>query len=111
MTTREPGARLVLTQGLAFKPRAAAFFGGWVDHAIVWLYSTFSAIPYIVLLMVLAATRMACGEPVQSYEFSFLDALQSAQRVDARAGRLNLRNAGGNTVIRFISEARQPVAQ
>ena len=34
---------------------AAAFFGGWVDHVIVWLYSTFSAIPYIVLLMVLAA--------------------------------------------------------
>ena len=34
-----------------------------------------------------------------------------SQRVDARAGRLNLRNAGGNTVIRFISEARQPVAQ
>jgi len=34
---------------------AAAFFGGWVDHIIVWLYSTFSAIPYIVLLMVLAA--------------------------------------------------------
>jgi peptide/nickel transport system permease protein len=34
---------------------AAAFFGGAVDHAIVWLYSTFSAIPYIVLLMVLAA--------------------------------------------------------
>jgi peptide/nickel transport system permease protein len=33
----------------------AAFFGGVVDHAIVWLYSTFSAIPYIVLLMVLAA--------------------------------------------------------
>ena len=34
---------------------AAAFFGGWVDHLIVWLYSTFSAIPYIVLLMVLAS--------------------------------------------------------
>jgi len=34
---------------------AAAFFGGWVDHAIVWLYSTFSGIPYIVLLMVLAS--------------------------------------------------------
>lgn len=34
---------------------AAAFFGGWVDHVIVWLYSTFSAIPYIVLLMVMAA--------------------------------------------------------
>jgi len=34
---------------------AAGFFGGWVDHLIVWLYSTFSAIPYIVLLMVMAS--------------------------------------------------------
>jgi peptide/nickel transport system permease protein len=34
---------------------AAAFFGGWVDNVIVWLYSTFAAIPYIVLLMVLAS--------------------------------------------------------
>ncbi len=42
---------------------AAAFFGGWVDHAIVWLYSTFSAIPYIVLLMVLAA--MFLGSPYE----------------------------------------------
>jgi len=33
----------------------AGFFGGWVDSLVVWLYSTFSAIPYIVLLMVLAA--------------------------------------------------------
>ena len=42
---------------------AAAFFGGWVDHLIVWLYSTFSAIPYIVLLMVLAA--MFLGSPFE----------------------------------------------
>jgi peptide/nickel transport system permease protein len=34
---------------------AAAFVGGAGDHVIVWLYSTFSAIPYIVLLLVLAA--------------------------------------------------------
>lgn len=34
----------------------AGYFGGWVDHAVVWLYSTFSSIPWIVLLMVLAAT-------------------------------------------------------
>ena len=34
---------------------AAGYFGGWVDHAVVWLYSTFSSIPWIVLLMVLAA--------------------------------------------------------
>jgi len=34
---------------------AAGYFGGWVDHAVVWLYSTFSSIPWIVLLMVLAS--------------------------------------------------------
>ncbi len=33
----------------------AGFFGGWVDHLVVWLYSIFSSIPWIVLLMVLAA--------------------------------------------------------
>jgi peptide/nickel transport system permease protein len=33
---------------------AAGFFGGWVDHAIVWLYSTLSSVPYIVLLTVVA---------------------------------------------------------
>lgn len=32
---------------------AAAFFGGWVDHAVVWLYSTLSSIPSLVLLVVL----------------------------------------------------------
>jgi len=34
---------------------AAAFFGGWVDGVVVWLYSTLSSIPYIILLMVLAS--------------------------------------------------------
>jgi len=34
---------------------AAGYFGGWVDHMVVWLYSTFSSIPWIVLLMVLAS--------------------------------------------------------
>ncbi len=32
---------------------AAAFFGSWVDHLVIWLYSTFSGIPYLVLLTVL----------------------------------------------------------
>jgi peptide/nickel transport system permease protein len=32
---------------------AAAFFGGWVDHVVIWLYSTFSAVPNLVLLSVL----------------------------------------------------------
>jgi peptide/nickel transport system permease protein len=33
---------------------AAAFFGGWVDLFVIWLYSTFASIPYLVLLAVLA---------------------------------------------------------
>jgi len=33
---------------------AAGYFGGWMDHAVIWLYSTFSSIPYLVLLVVLA---------------------------------------------------------
>jgi peptide/nickel transport system permease protein len=32
---------------------AAAYFGSWVDHVVIWLYSTLSAIPYLVLLGVL----------------------------------------------------------
>jgi peptide/nickel transport system permease protein len=32
---------------------AAGFYGGWVDHAVVWLYSTLSSIPDLVLLAVL----------------------------------------------------------
>lgn len=34
---------------------AAGYFGGVVDVCVVWLYSTFSSIPWIVLLMVLAS--------------------------------------------------------
>lgn len=33
---------------------AAGFLGGFVDHAVIWLYSTFSSIPDLVLLIVLA---------------------------------------------------------
>jgi len=33
---------------------AAGYFGGIADHLIIWLYSTFSSIPYLVLLVVLA---------------------------------------------------------
>ncbi len=32
---------------------AAAYFGGVVDHAVIWLYSTLSSIPNLVLLLVL----------------------------------------------------------
>lgn len=33
---------------------AAGYFGGFIDHTVIWLYSTFSSIPYLVLLVVLA---------------------------------------------------------
>lgn len=33
---------------------AAGFFGSWVDMVVIWLYSTFSSVPNLVLLAVLA---------------------------------------------------------
>ena len=38
----------------AFLGAAAGYFGGWVDHAVVWIYTTFSSIPNLVLLVVIA---------------------------------------------------------
>ena len=33
---------------------SAAYFGGWVDAVVIWLYTTLASIPYLVLLVVLA---------------------------------------------------------
>jgi peptide/nickel transport system permease protein len=33
---------------------SAGWYGGWVDHIVIWLYTTFSSIPNIVLLILLA---------------------------------------------------------
>ncbi len=33
---------------------AAGYFGGWTDQAVIWLYSTLSSLPQLVLLAVLA---------------------------------------------------------
>ena len=38
----------------AFLGAIAGYFGGWVDHLIVWIYTTFSSIPGLVLLVVIA---------------------------------------------------------
>jgi len=38
----------------AFLGAVAGYFGGWVDHLIVWIYTTFSSIPGLVLLVVIA---------------------------------------------------------
>lgn len=33
----------------------AGYFGGWVDDALNWLYSVFTAIPYLLLVLAIAA--------------------------------------------------------
>ncbi len=33
---------------------AGAFYGGWIDHLVVWLYSTFSSIPSLIFLIVIS---------------------------------------------------------
>lgn len=40
---------------------AAGYFGGWVDALVVWLYTTFSSIPNLVLLVVIAYAFTASG--------------------------------------------------
>lgn len=42
---------------------AAAYFGGWVDHLVTWLYSTLSSLPQLVLLAVLSF--MFLGTPLE----------------------------------------------
>lgn len=32
----------------------AGYFGGWVDNLVIWLFSTFYSVPYILLLMAFA---------------------------------------------------------
>ncbi len=32
----------------------AGYFGGWIDHLVVWLVTTFSSIPNLVLLVIIA---------------------------------------------------------
>ncbi len=33
----------------------AGYFGGWIDLVVTWIYSVFSSIPYIVLVVLIAA--------------------------------------------------------
>ena len=49
---------------------AAGYYGGWVDHLVTWIYSTFSSIPNLVFLVVLA------------YAFSSLDMLVMGRPID-----------------------------
>lgn len=57
-----------------------------------------------------AATRMACPEPVQSFEFSYFESLQATEGVRLNADRLVLLDNGGQPLVRFVSEVRLPAA-
>lgn len=44
---------------------AAGYFGGWVDYIVVWLYTTFSSIPNLVLLVIIAYAFTATDSDVK----------------------------------------------
>jgi heat shock protein HslJ len=51
----------------------------------------------------LGSTRMACPEPENSFEISFLDALQSARSISLAEKRLTMRDEKGLVVARYIA--------
>lgn len=99
---------------------AAGYFGGIIDHVVIWLYSTFSSIPYLVLLVVLAfmftgsmfegtliplyvafcltywigPCRVTRGEALK---LKSLDYVQAAQALGAGKSRILLRHIIPNT--------------
>tara|TARA_R110002072_G_scaffold42064_21_gene118765 strand:+ start:10390 stop:12021 length:1632 start_codon:yes stop_codon:yes gene_type:complete len=99
---------------------AAGYFGGAIDHVVIWLYSTFSSIPYLVLLVVLSF--MFTGSSVErtliplyvAFSLTFwigpcrvtrgealklrsLDYVQAAQALGASRARILLKHILPNT--------------
>jgi heat shock protein HslJ len=52
------------------------------------------------------ATRMACGEPADSFEISYLEALQNTRGAVRSEDRLALRDASGDTLVRLVAIER-----
>jgi peptide/nickel transport system permease protein len=53
----------------------AGYFGGWIDHLIVWLYTTFSSIPNLVLLVIIAYAFSELQIKFFGYVFNVKDSL------------------------------------
>jgi heat shock protein HslJ len=53
-----------------------------------------------------AATRMACPEPANSLEISFLEALSATSTAARAESRLALKDEQGLTVLRFVANER-----
>ncbi|MEZ6105222.1 MAG: hypothetical protein R3B96_03710 [Pirellulaceae bacterium] len=62
---------------------AAGYFGGWIDHVVTWIYSTFSSIPNLVFLVVLA------------YGFSSLDS--TTTRFSSSSGNQSVKRSSPYT--------------
>ena len=108
---------------------AAGYFGGVIDHLVIWLYSTFSSIPYLVLLVVLSF--MFTGSPLEktlvplyvAFSLTFwigpcrvtrgealklksLDYVQAAQALGASKARILLKHIIPNTAhLMFINSS------
>ena len=50
----------------------AGYYGGWVDDVIVWLYTTISSIPYLLLLLAIAYVFNSNKDLLADYNQSFL---------------------------------------
>jgi len=52
------------------------------------------------------ATRRACPEPLNSYEFTFLEALAQASKIVRRENRIAFRNTEDQSILRFVAMPR-----
>ena len=60
----------------------------------------------VLIFGMVGATRMACGEPADSFEIAYLEALQNVRAAVRADERLVLRDAGGDALIRFVAIER-----
>jgi heat shock protein HslJ len=59
-----------------------------------------------LLFGMVGATRMACGEPADAFELTYLEALQNTRGAVRAGDRLALRDAGGETLVRYVAIER-----
>ena len=59
-----------------------------------------------LLFSMVGASRMACGEPADALEFSYLEALQNTRGAVRAGDRLALRDTDGETLVRFVAIER-----
>ena len=82
------------------------------DHSVTGhsgcnrFFGEFSLIDGIIEIGPLESTRMACPEPANSFEISFLQALHETRSLIRADSRLSMRDDSGSTVARFVATER-----